>query len=454
MLNKPLKVFWLSAEVAPLAKVGGLGDVAGSLPKALYKEGVDIRLALPYYGSIKTPTKLLRKGLKMSIAKKSIVFDVYLTVLPGTKIPVYLIKHPLFRESEVYAKTNEFKHFSLWAKASLTLITALDFIPDILHLHDWQAASAIYFLPEFKRDYPAVFARTKVLYTIHNLANQGCDKKNNLNPMIEGIKRADYINTVSPTYAREILTKEYGAGLEKVLQKRAKNLAGILNGIDTDLFDPRSDSDIAYNYSVNNLAGKIKNKLALQAKLGLIVGDHKPLLAFVARLSWQKGLELFTDNLFAEMIAKYDAQFVFLGDGDNKYKKYLSQLAKKYPRNIKVFFKLDLPLAQKLYAASDFFLMPSRFEPCGLTQMMAMRYGSLPIVRSVGGLKDTVNGSVGYSFKNYTAFDLAKTIAKALKDFSFSPKLIQKIRQNAMKKDFSWRASARQYFKLYQKMVK
>jgi starch synthase len=272
--------------------------------------------------------------------------------------------------------------------------------------------------------------------------------------MIEGIKRADYINTVSPTYAREILTKEYGAGLEKFLQKRSKNLVGILNGIDIDLFDPRSDSNIAYNYSAKNLAGKVKDKLVLQAKLKLTVNSRQPLLAFVARLSWQKGIELFTDSLFKTMIAQYDAQFVFLGDGDNKYKKHLNKLAQKYPRNVKVIFKLDLPLAQKLYAASDFFLMPSRFEPCGLAQMMAMRYGSLPIVRQVGGLKDTVNSSVGYSFKDYTALNLAKTIAKALKDFSASPKLIQKTRQNAMKKNFSWRASARQYFKLYQKMVK
>jgi len=202
------------------------------------------------------------------------------------------------------------------------------------------------------------------------------------------------------------------------------------------------------------LVGKTKNKLALQAELGLAVDKQKPLLAFVARLSWQKGIELFSDSLFDNLIIKYDAQFIFLGDGDSKYKKYLSKFVRKYPRNIKVFFKLDLSLAQKLYAASDFFLMPSQFEPCGLTQMMAMRYGSLPIVHSVGGLKDTVNSSVGYSFKNYTAVDLSKTIGKALKDFSSNPVVIQKKRQNAMKKNFSWQSAARQYFKLYQKMVK
>jgi starch synthase len=454
MIDKKLKVFWLSAEVAPLVKVGGLGDVAGALPKVLNRLGVDIRLSLPYYGAIKTPAKLYLKGLKLVEGRKTTSFDVYLATLPGTKIPVYLIKHPLFRDAEIYAKTDEFKHFSLWAKASLVLITALDFIPDIIHLHDWHAALLAYYLPEFKRDYPAVLARAKVLYTIHNLANQGYDRSLKINPMQEGIRRANYINTVSPTYAREILTKEYGMGLEKFLQKRKKNLSGILNGIDVDLFNPQTDPNLKFNYSAKNLSGKNQDKLALQQELGLTVASQKPLLAFVARLSWQKGIELFSAGLLAEIIKRFDAQLIFLGTGDNKYQKYLTKMAQKYPQNIKVFLRLDLVLAQKLYAASDFFLVPSRFEPCGLTQMMAMRYGSLPIVRQVGGLKDTVDSSVGYSFIDYTTADLQKVLTKALKDFVAAPAIIQKKRQKAMKKDFSWYSSAQQYFKLYQKMVK
>ncbi|MFA4942186.1 MAG: glycogen synthase [Patescibacteria group bacterium] len=454
MNNKKIKIFWLSAEAAPLAKVGGLGDVAGSLPKALQKEGIDVRLSLPYYGSIKTPAKLLLKGLKMSLNKKTVSFDVYSTVLPNTKVPVYLIKHPLFKEAEVYAKTNEFNHFALWSKASLVLITALDFIPDILHLHDWQAALALHFLPEFKLDYPAVFSRVKVLYTIHNLANQGYDRRSNINPMAEGILGANYVSTVSPSYAREILTVDYGVGLEKVLKKRRRNLFGILNGIDINLLNPKTDINLKYHYSVRKLSGKKKNKLSLQSELGLVSDDKKPLLTFISRLSWQKGIELFSDDLLGEIIKKYDAQLVFLGDGENKYEKQLIRIAKKYPQNIKVFLKLDLVLAQKLYAASDFFLMPSRFEPCGLTQMMAMRYGSLPIVHSVGGLKDTVNSSVGYSFKNYLTIDFQKTIIRALGDFYFHPEIIQKKRQKAMEKDFSWGKAALKYFKLYQKMIR
>jgi len=454
MINKKIKIFWLSAEVAPLVKVGGLADVAGSLPPALFKIGCDIRLSLPYYGSIKTPAKILLKGLKVVWGKKETTFDVYLATLPNTSIPVYLIKHPLFSGPEVYTKSKSLERFSLWSKASLVLITALDFVPDVLHLNDWHAALVLDFLPEFRQEYPSVFSRVKILYTIHNLANQGYDARRNLNPMAGGIKHADYINTVSPTYAKEILTKEYGAGLNRNLLKRRRNLSGILNGIDLNRFNPQTDSDLSWHYSARNLSGKFQNKLALQKTLGLEVSPAQPLLAFVARLSWQKGVELFTAEFFSGLIEKYQAQFIFLGDGELRYKKYLTRIAKKYPRNVKVFFKLDLPLAQKLYAASDFFLVPSRFEPCGLTQMMAMRYGSIPIVRSVGGLKDTVSSRNGYTFKDYSTIALQKVVSGALRDFSLNSKLIENKRQNGMKTDFSWHSSALKYVKLYQKMIK
>jgi len=242
--------------------------------------------------------------------------------------------------------------------------------------------------------------------------------------------------------------------LEKILKSRRRNLSGILNGIDTNFFNPQTDSKIKYNYSIKDLSGKQENKLVLQKKLGLLVDVQKPLLAFVARLSWQKGIELFSDKLFQESIEKFGAQFVFLGEGDESYKKYLVKMAQKYPSHIRLHFGLDLNLAQKLYAASDFFLVPSRFEPCGLTQMMAMRYGSLPIVRQVGGLKDTVDNSVGYIFKDYSSLALQKAIIKALHDFSFQVKVIDKKRQNSMNQDFSWTLAAAKYFKLYQKMVK
>lgn len=319
MMTKPLKIFWLSAELAPLVKVGGLGDVAGALPKAFNTHEVDIRLCLPYYSTIKTPAKLLLKGLKMSLKQKTVSFDVYLASLPGTKIPVYLIRHPIFVGPEVYPKNKSFNRFALWSKAALTLITALDFIPDILHLHDWQAGLAAYFLPEFKREYPAVFARTKVLYTIHNLANQGDGRRTEVNPMAEAIKRADYINTVSPTYAQEILTKEFGSGLEKLLRSRRRNLVGILNGIDVAVFDPQTDNQIKFNYSAGDLSGKQKNKLALQRELRLPVETAKPLLAFVARLSWQKGIELFSEKLLVEVTEKFGAQLIFLGSGEAQY---------------------------------------------------------------------------------------------------------------------------------------
>ncbi len=449
-----MKIFWLSAEVAPIVKVGGLGDVAGALPKSLIKKGVDIRLSLPYYGSIKTPAKLVLRNLKMSWNDKDISFNVYLAFIPGTKIPVYLIKHPIFAGPKVYPEKEGIERFSFWTKASLTLITALNFIPDIIHLHDWHAALAAQYLPEFKAEYPAVFSKVKVLYTIHNLANQGYRPKDKKNPMIEGIKSADYLNTVSPSYAKEILTKEYGAGLEKFLSAKKKRLSGILNGIDVQLFDPKTDPNLEFHYSSKKLTGKVKEKAALQKSLGLDVDNNRPLLAFIARLSWQKGVELFSFDLMDKAIKDYGAQFVFLGDGDEKYRKHLTRLARKHPHSIKTFFKLDLSLAQRLYAASDFFLVPSRFEPCGLTQMMAMRYGSLPIVRSVGGLKDTVDSSVGYRFQDYSPEALKIIILKALTDFSQRPELIAQKQRKGMMQDFSWKAAAEQYFKLYRKMVK
>lgn len=449
-----MKIWWLSAEVSPIAKVGGLGDVAGALPKSLVKKGVDIRLSLPYYSSIKSPAKLILRNLKMSWNNKEVSFNVYLTFLPGTKVPVYLIKHPIFVGPKVYPEKEGAERFSFWVKASLTLVTALDFIPNIIHCHDWHAALIFRYLPEFKAEYPAVFSKAKVLYTIHNLANQGYRHQDNFNPMLEGIKAADYLNTVSPAYAKEILTKEYSAGLEKALLAKKKKLSGILNGIDTQLFDPKTDPNLKFHYSFKKLAGKAKEKAALQQSLGFAVDNGRPLLAFVARLSWQKGIELFSSDLMDRAIKDYGAQFVFLGDGEEKYRKHLIKLARKYPQSIKTFFKLDLPLAQRLYAASDFFLVPSRFEPCGLTQMMAMRYGSLPIVRSVGGLKDTVDNSVGYRFSDYSSEALKASVLKALVDFSKRPGSIIQKQRKGMMRDFSWKAAAEQYFKLYRKMVK
>jgi starch synthase len=454
MAEKKIKVFWLSAELAPLAKTGGLGDVAGALPPALVRLGVDVRLVLPYYGSIKTKAKLLMKSLVIPDGLRPAKVDVYLTILPGTKIPVYLIKHNLFSSRLVYTRINDFDRFSLWTRAALALLPNLDFIPDIIHLHDWHAALAVHFLPEFKQIYPAIFAKTKILYTIHSLPNKGYDKGTKINPMAEGLVGADYINTVSPTYAREILTKEYGAGLENILLRRRKVLSGILNGLDVKLFNPRTDKYIKYKYGPDTLRRKEKNKLALQKELGLDGGASHPLLVFVARFRWQKGVDLFSAELFDSAVGRFGAHFVFLGEGDPKYKKMLQAMAKKYPRQIKVVCRLDLALAQKLYAASDFFLMPSRFEPCGLTQMIAMRYGSIPLVRSTGGLKDTVNSRVGYAFKEYSPVVWSRLVLRALDDKKNRPE-IYRLKQNAgMRSDFSWNQSAGEYLKLYRKVIK
>ncbi len=454
MADKKIKIFWLSAELAPLAKTGGLGDVAGALPPALARSGVDIRLVLPYYGFIKTKAKLLLRGLAVPDGSGFTKVNVYLTFLPGTKIPVYLIKHALFSGRSVYTRTNDFDRFSLWTRAALALLPSIDFIPDIIHIHDWHAALAVHFLPEFKKTYPAIFDRVKILYTVHSLPNKGYDKKTKINPMVEGLVGADYINTVSPTYAREILTKEYGAGLESILWRRRRVLSGILNGLDVKLFNPRTDKYIKYKYGPDTLRRKEKNKLALQKELGLDGGASHPLLAFIARFRWQKGVDLFSPELFEVAISRFGAQFVFLGEGDAEYEKILQALARKYPSQVKVVCRLDLALAQKLYAASDFFLMPSRFEPCGLTQMIAMRYGSVPLVRSTGGLKDTVDSRVGYAFKEYSPAAWSRLVLRALADKKSRPELYRLKQRAGIRLNFSWDNPVKEYLKLYRKVIK
>jgi len=266
--------------------------------------------------------------------------------------------------------------------------------------------------------------------------------------MAEGILNADLINTVSPTYSREILTEEYGAGLEKILNKRKKQLYGILNGIDTDFFNPAADNLISQKYSIKNLNDKTANKLALQKQLGLPMDKNTALVGLVTRFVQQKGVELITENF-----SKLNCQFIFLGTGEKKYEDALLVLAKKFPKQFSAQIKFDEKLAHEIYAASDIFLVPSRFEPCGLTQMIAMRYGGVPVARATGGLADTVNNKVGFIFNNFSTSEFYKTLNLALKIYYEKPKTWRQLQMNGLKQDFSWNKSAREYLKLYKKLI-
>jgi starch synthase len=467
MKNNKLKILIAASEVAPLAKVGGLGDVVGALPKALNKFNLDARIIMPFYGIIdknKYKIKLIKQNIK--IGTESV--NLWQTTLPDSTVPVYLIEHILFKNRKIYSTTiadgqKDIEKFVLFSQAILESTKAINFTPNIIHLNDWHVATVATLLKtNYKTD--KFFKSTKTLYTIHNLANQGITKTKNC--MAEGIINANLINTVSQTYAKEILTKEYGAGLEKKLTSRKNNLYGILNGIDTDFFNPTNDNLINQKYSLKNLDKKTNNKLILQKQLNLPEDKNKALVGLVTRFVGQKGVELITKNF-----SKLNCQFVFLGTGEKKYEDALLSLAKKYPNNFKAIIKFDEKLAHLIYAGSDIFLVPSRFEPCGLTQMIAMRYGAVPIVRETGGLKDTVTPLIkslsrvcqgrargikptGFTFKKFDSNEFYKTLEKALNIYYKQPKIWRQLQLNGMKQNFSWDKSAKEYLTLYKKLLK
>jgi len=399
-MKNNLKILIAAAELTPLAKVGGLGDVVGALPKALINLGVNTRIIIPFYGLIdrnKYQIKLIKNNI--GIGRQAV--NLWQTILPETRIPVYLIEHGVFNGKNIYHgaladSQTDTRKFTFFSQAVLACLKATNFRPEVIHLNDWHTAAI------------ATMVKTggqniKTLYTIHNLANQGVIKDKGRNLMAEGILNSGLVNTVSPTYAKEILTQEYGCGLEKILIKRKKQLYGILNGIDTDFFNPTTDKFIKRHYLVRSLAAKSANKTALQSQLGWPRDKNTTLVGLVTRFVRQKGVDLIT-----EKFSRLNCQFIFLGTGEKKYESALLSLEKKYPDKFKVQIKFDEKLAHRIYAASDIFLIPSRFEPCGLTQMIAMRYGAVPVARLTGGLKDTVMTITDLVLKNPTRLNFIR----------------------------------------------
>ena len=444
-MKNNLKILIAAAELTPLAKVGGLGDVVGALPKALINLGVNTRIIIPFYGLIdrnKYQIKLIKNNI--GIGRQAV--NLWQTILPETRIPVYLIEHGVFNGKNIYHgaladSQTDTRKFTFFSQAVLACLKATNFRPEVIHLNDWHTAAI------------ATMVKTggqniKTLYTIHNLANQGVIKDKGRNLMAEGILNSGLVNTVSPTYAKEILTQEYGCGLEKILIKRKKQLYGILNGIDTDFFNPATDKFIKRHYLVRSLAAKSANKTALQSQLGWPRDKNTTLVGLVTRFVRQKGVDLIT-----EKFSRLNCQFIFLGTGEKKYESALLSLEKKYPDKFKVQIKFDEKLAHRIYAASDIFLIPSRFEPCGLTQMIAMRYGAVPVARLTGGLKDTVNDNNGFSFKKSNPAELYKALDQALTIFYHQPKIWRRLQLNGLKQNFSWEKSAKEYLKLYKKLL-
>ncbi len=475
-----MKVAFVSFEVYPLAKVGGLADVAGSLPKALTSKGVDVEIFMPYH-------KVVKKNIEKFNLQLEKVFDqfdtglntdqkasLFRTNLPGTSIPVYLISNDYyFSSEEVYGSPDGGQQAIFFTKAVIESIKRMGAHFDVIHSNDWQTGLLPVYLKSLYRDDP-IFSNTSTVYTIHNLGYQGLFDKSYLdfarlpdylynmdgiefygkiNFMKGGILFSNIVNTVSPTYAEEIKTPEYGEKLEGVLQLRKDVLYGVLNGIDYVENDPKTDKRIPYNYDLNSLDGKKKNKLYLQKEMGLKESEKKPVIGLVSRLFDQKGLDL-VDDIMKYVVASCDINFILLGTGEPKYEKAFLDLSKEFPQKVAVKIGFDINLAQRIYAGSDFFLMPSRYEPCGLGQMYSLRYGTIPIVRYTGGLADTVKefdgkSGNGFGFKNYDPAHLLKAIARALYYYNVDDYMVTLIK-NAMSMDLSWERSASEYIKLYE----
>lgn len=468
-----MKIIFIAAEASPLVKVGGLADVVGSLPKALNELGHDVRVMLPGYGIIDTA------GLSATTAIDSFNVSLMQTdkavslriVEFAHKLKFYLIDSADFSGSRLVYGKDDLERFLLFCLSAIEVLRKLDWQPDIIHCHDWHTGLIPLLLKADNYDYASIF-------TIHNLvyqgnfdseflAKSGLESDWQLRPsnapeppfnfISQGIIWADLVTTVSETYAREILTPEYGAGLDYLLRYRQDRLFGIVNGIDYDEFNPATDDFIPAKYDIATADKKVNNKLTLQKMAGFAVGAETPLIGMVSRLDAQKGLDILDAGLDA-LFRKQECHLVILGQGRQEYHDLLKEAAKRYPQQLAAFIEFDEQLSHLVYAGSDMFLMPSRFEPCGLGQLIAMRYGAVPIVRGTGGLVDTVQdltpdlsqGS-GFVFEDYSSEAMLAAIQRAVN--SYRNKAWSKVVQRIMALDFSWQASAKKYESLYQKAL-
>jgi starch synthase len=473
----PLNVLFISAEVAPFAKTGGLGDVGGSLPKALRALGHDVRVVMPAYRPIETDYYAGRGGytahpggLLVPVRGVGMPAGLFEGRLPGSDVPVYFIaQRSLFDRDEIYGYGDDPYRFAFFSRAALELTQALGWRPDLVHAHDWHAAPALTWLATAGQS-DERFHGIASLFTIHNLAHQGRapwdvfnylglithglteEAYGEVNFMARGIYHATLVNTVSPTYAREIMTPAGGAGLDGLLRHRAYDVHGILNGLDYAVWDPAADRRLAAPFSADTLEARLASKRALQQRAGLPQRDNVPLVAMVSRLDWQKGLDI-TGHVIHLLMngAAGDAQFVVLGTGQPEYETMFAQLSNYHGGKMAAFLTYDASLAPLIYAGSDLFLLPSLFEPCGLGQLIAMRYGSVPVVRATGGLADTVQDTVtGFTFNTYTADAFWQALQRAIYIYNVDRESWRTIQHNGMTSDFSWPRSAVGYQQLYE----
>lgn len=486
-MEKQLKVLFLSPEAVPFAKTGGLGDVAGSLPPALRRLGVDVRVVLPLYSMVKrsgAEMRLIREDLKVPLGDALLTAGVWESHL-AENTPLYLVdREDLFGRPSLYGTPagdyyDNLERFSFYAHAALRLAEDLSFCPDLIHCHDWQAGLVPALVKGPYRRGSCV-GRARTVFTIHNLGYQGIFSPEKLpltglspedyfhmegfeywgkiSLLKAGMVYADMITTVSPSYAREIQTESYGLGMDGILRQRKSTLFGILNGVDYGIWDPARDTHLPASYSVRKMTGKRDCKKGLIKEMGLDPAlDSRPLLGVISRLDAQKGIDLLVAAL--PDILALDAGLVILGSGEASIQEALRKAARDNPGRVGLTIGFNDPLAHRIMGGADLFLIPSRYEPCGLTQMYALRYGTVPLVRATGGLDDTIepfnresgNGN-GFKFSAYQPQALLSTIRDAVDLFS-DAKTWKKLQHNGMRADFSWDRSARSYIELYRSAV-
>lgn len=480
--NEKKQVLFVASEGLPYIKSGGLADVIGSLPKELHKKGLDVRVVLPLYLKMAINDHSRFKYLStfdVNAGDIHTMANVYTEKVDG--VTFYFIEHQgIFEREGLYGYDDDAYRFGFFQHATCRLLEALDYFPDVIHTHDWHTA-AIPFLCRTFYSYREEFRKIRHVFTIHNLAFQGIFPKKDLwsalgmsyNYYEDGIARfhddcisfmklgilyADKITTVSETYAQEILTDEFGENMNNVLGSRYYDLSGIVNGIDYETWDPQTDQALVKNYNLKTVADKVENKLALQEEFGLPQDKDVLLIGVVSRLTWQKGFYLMVERL--HRLLEANVQFVILGNGESHIENTFNYYKEAFPEKFAFYCGYNEALSHRIYAASDLFFMPSMFEPCGISQLISMHYGTLPLVRETGGLKDTVAAynaetgeGTGFSFMGKQAHSMEYVYDLAVDTYYNRPEDWQQLIKQAMEKDVSWTASADKYIALYDEII-
>ncbi len=469
-----MKVLFVTSEARPFAATGGLGDVAGSLPQAIRSRLVGCRVVMPLYEDIPQDLKDTMKfvtSLSVPVSWRRQYCGIFEAKYNG--VTYYLLDNQYyFKRQGLYGHYDDAERFAFLSRAAIEIIPYIDFKPDVIHANDWQTALLPVYYKLFYQDRPG-FEGIKTLFTIHNIQYQGqygmeiledvfglpqyaksiVEFDGDVNEVKGAIQMSDWVSTVSPSYAQELLDPWFSHGLDPILRENQGKLSGILNGIDTQLYNPEKDDQIYADYSAEDFSGKAENKKCLQERMGLPVRADVPLMGMVTRLVSHKGLDL-VKYILDELLSTEDIQMVVLGSGDWVYENFFQEMQAKYPDKLAVVIGFIPELSHKIYAGSDLFLMPSKSEPCGLSQMIALRYGSIPIVRETGGLKDSIFDSGdgkgnGFTFKSYNAHDMLAAIRRAIAGYYSSKEGWGTLVERAMKCDNSWGKSANEYIRLY-----